>query len=91
MCIYDSWDVEATPFQFFRGRLSSPRFINAGQAYLLRPTNVSSKSFTPAFGSIYDMYALRSRYKDAPDPEHVCGYTGNLPLYVLLGSPVTDC
>ena len=28
-----TWDLEATDFHFFRGRLSSPRFINAGQGY----------------------------------------------------------
>ena len=28
-----TWNVTATDFHFFRGRLSSPRFINAGQGY----------------------------------------------------------
>ena len=28
-----TWNIEATDFHFFRGRLSSPRFINAGQGY----------------------------------------------------------
>jgi hypothetical protein len=26
-----TWNVSATAFNFFRGRLASPRFINAGQ------------------------------------------------------------
>ena len=28
-----TWNVSATDFHFFKGRLSSPRFINAGQGY----------------------------------------------------------
>ena len=32
-----TWDVEATDFHFFKGRLSSPRFINAGQDYTGAP------------------------------------------------------
>ena len=28
-----TWDIEASEFHFFKGRLSSPRFINAGQGY----------------------------------------------------------
>ena len=35
-----TWDIEATDFHFFRGRLSSPRFINAGQGYKDAPKDL---------------------------------------------------